>query len=75
MARVSRGALPISTHIVAPCFLTFLHRVRSKTFEGGFDAPRFLSSELFVGNRIDRVCYGWRGSGWRSVDLALLLWE
>ena len=44
-----------STHIVAPCFLTFSHRVRSKTFEGGFDAPRFLSSEWFVGIRIDRV--------------------
>ena len=43
------------THIVAPCFLTFSHRVRSKTFEGGFDAPRFLSSELFVGIRVDRV--------------------
>jgi len=44
-----------STHIVAPCFLTFSHRVRFKTFEGGFDAPRFLSSELFVGIRVDRV--------------------
>ena len=46
---------PFSTHIVAPCFLTFSHRVRFKTFEGGFDAPRFLSSELFVGIRVDRV--------------------
>ena len=37
------------TVVVAPCFLTFLHRVRSKTFEGGFDAPHFLSSVQFVG--------------------------
>ena len=44
-----------STHIVAPCFLTFVGRVHSRTFEGGIDAPRFLASEWMIGNRIDRV--------------------
>ena len=44
-----------STHIVAPCFLTFVRRVHSQTFEGDIGAPRFLASEWFIGNRIDRV--------------------
>ena len=44
-----------STHIVAPCFLTFVRRVHSQTFEGGIDAPRFLVSEWVIGNQFDRV--------------------
>ena len=48
-----------STHIVAPCFLTFVRRVHSQTFEGDIDAPRFLASEWVnvnvIGNQLDRV--------------------
>ena len=35
-----KGARMAIQHLA--CFLTYLHRGRSKTFEGGFDAPRFL---------------------------------
>ena len=38
------GRCLFSTHIVAPCFITFVRRVRSQNFEGGIDAPRFLVS-------------------------------
>ena len=60
------GRCLFSTHIVAPCFLTFVRRdrVHSQTFEGGIDTPRFLVSEEVVGNRCDRVMSA-RGSGAR----------
>ena len=45
----------LSTHIDSPCFLTFVRRVHSQTFEGGIDAPRFLVSEWVIGNQFDRV--------------------
>ena len=50
-----------STHIGAPCFLTFARRVHSQTFEGGIDTPRprtrarFLASEWVIGILIGRV--------------------
>ena len=44
-----------STHIVSPCFLAFVRRVNSQTFEGGIDAPRFLVREWVIGNQFDRV--------------------
>ena len=44
-----------SSHIFALCFLIFVRRVHSQTFEGGIDAPRFLTREWVIGSRIDRV--------------------
>ena len=44
-----------SSHIFAPCFLTFVRRVHSQTFEGGIGAPRFLASEWVTGSLIDRA--------------------
>ena len=49
--RVLQGG-PFSSHIVAPCFLAFVRRVRSRTREGSLGAPRFLASEWFVGTRV-----------------------
>ena len=43
------GRCLFSTQRFAPCFLTFVRRVHSQTFEGGLDAPRFLVSEWFIG--------------------------
>ena len=40
---------------VAPCFLIFVRRVHSQTFEGGLGAPRFLASGWFIGIRVDHV--------------------
>ena len=39
----------------APCFLTFVHRVHSRTFQGGTGAPRFLAIGWYIGIRVDRV--------------------
>ena len=44
-----------SSHTFDPCFLTFVPRVRSQTFEGGIGAPRFLASEWVTGILIDRI--------------------
>ena len=46
-----------SSHIFAPCSLTFVRRVHSQIFEGGIGrgAPRFLASERVIGSLIDLV--------------------
>ena len=44
-----------STHRFAPCFLTFVRRGHSETFEGGLGAPRFFASEWVICTRINRV--------------------
>ena len=54
-AHIERSVASSRLTRFAPCFLTFVRRVHSQTFEGGIDAPRFLVSEWFIGIRIDRV--------------------
>ena len=46
---------PFSTHRFAPCFLTFVRRVHSHTFERGIGAPGPLTGGWFIGVRVDRV--------------------
>ena len=45
MARIPRGALALLDSQAPPCFLTSVHQVRPRAFEGGLGAPRFLASE------------------------------
>ena len=60
-AGMGRGVNVVSSRLAypPPCFLTFVRRVHSRTFEAGIGAPRFLagSGEWCIGTciRIDRV--------------------
>ena len=53
--RIERGVTSSRLTGLAPCFLTFVRRGHSETFEGGLGAPRFFTSEWVICIRIDRV--------------------
>ena len=54
-ARIERSVTSSQLTGPPPCFLTFVRRVHSETFEEGLDTPRFFASEWIICGQIDCV--------------------